>query len=210
MRDGWFRASGAGVFDVEARNYGDYFQTDWLAGCVIVMVLVAVFILIRPWGGRLFTVLLAGALVAAVLAYVAPMSVTQWNKQEALTSFRLQAEPYPFSEHYDTCGEASAHFGTGTSNPKVYSLFSSRTGGNLPLEWGCNRLELWEGWRKVKVIDLDPGGAAAADAIATFKSPDFMHIVSVKEGEPLAKTTFTVELQSGKKLTYSLAKLLVQ
>jgi hypothetical protein len=166
-------------------------------------VLVAVFILIRPWNGRLITVLVAGALVAAVVAYVAPLSVTQWNKQEALTAFRLRTETFPFSDHFYACGEASAHFGTGTPQAKEYSLFSSLTQGS-PTDSGCDRLELWEGWRRVRVINLATGQWAAEGITSGFET------VSVNEGAPLAKTTFTVQTQSGKKSTYSLAKLLAQ
>ena len=168
----------------------------------MIAVLVAVFILIRPWSGRLITELVAGALVAAVVAYVVPLSVTRWNKQEALTAFRLQTEPFPFSDHFYTCGEASAHFGTGTPQAKEYSLFSSTQGS--PTDSGCDRLELWEAWRRVKVIDLAAEQQAAEAITSGFET------VSVNEGAPVAKTTFTVQTHSGKKRTYSLAKLLAQ
>jgi Protein kinase domain len=198
---GWlFRPDGAGVFDGEARGSGDYFLSDWTAGCCVIALVAFVLLVIRPWWGRAGSLVVAAILAGAAIFGLMPYSEHQWSAQETITASKLRGTAYPFSEKYYTCGKASKPFGKSkviSGGPDVtYSLFSARDQGSSVD--GCNRLDFYQGWRRVKTINLKKG--QVIDDIGP-------ETISVSRGK-LADTVFTVTLSKGQKLKYTLPGLL--
>jgi hypothetical protein len=194
------RPDGPGVFDGEARGSGDYFLSDWTAGCVVIALAAFLFLVIRPWWGRVGSLVVAAILAGLPIFGLMPYSQQQWLAQEAITATKVRGTAYPFSEKYYTCGEASKPFGKSKiihGEPDViYSLFSSRDEGSSVD--GCNRLDFYEGWRRVKTINLKKGQIISHVGSDT---------ITVSHGS-LADTVFTIRLANGEKLRYTLARLL--
>lgn len=198
-RDTLLHPRNAAVFDPALRGVWRYGLADWAIGCAGVLALAALFILVRPWAGRVAHVVVAFLVLGVAVAGIGPYSRGQWAKQEAVTASRLRNEVYPFPAYEPTCGRASASFGTSPSQPGkpevTYTLFSTRSGTSKS---GCNSLELWEGWRQVKQVNLKAGQRIKLGQSA----------VSVTRGKPLKSTVFTVRLASGKTARYPLPQLL--
>ncbi|MEV6414974.1 protein kinase [Kribbella sp. NPDC051718] len=201
LRDRWPRREAAGVFESEARDAGAYFLTDWVTGCLVVAVLVAAFILVRPWRKRTSTLVVAAVLLGSTWWWGKPFVEQEWNRQEQATIRALRSTPYPFEKHYSSCGKASVTFTSKqvdrTKPDVVYTLFAANTRSNTAGR--CNMLEFYEGWRRAKTIVLPTGvyidGSISAPISATRRTAP-------------AKTMFTVRLEKSKKLSYSLPALL--
>lgn len=195
------RPTGSGVYRGELRSIGRYFLTDWTAGCVVVLLLAVAFVLLRPWTGRASRLVVAGLIGVVAVAVLLPYSVQEWGRQEAVTASRLRNTVYPLDGETTVCGQNTVALGKSQVEPgkpsisyTLYAVDPRRTFSD------CSRLELWAGWRRVKIINLAKGQAVSyrgSDAITTDKPP-----------WTLKKATFTVELTSGKKLKYPLAKML--
>jgi len=199
LRGRLFRPDGPGVFDGEARGSGDYFLSDWTAGCCVIALAAFVLLAVRPWWGRAGSLVVAAILAGAAIFGLMPYSEHEWSAQETITASKLRGTPFPFSERFYTCGEASKPFGKSKIIPGgpdvVYSLFSSRNEGSSVD--GCDRLDFYQGWRRVKTINLRKGqliNDSGSDSI------------TVSRGK-LADTVFTVKLSKGQRLKYTLSGL---
>lgn len=202
LRDHLFRPTGAKVFDTGARDAGKYFLTDWSAGCVVIVLLAAIFLLIRSWRGRVVSVITASAMIAGSWLWLVPQSKQLWQQEEAVTASRLRSTAFPFGDQFMTCGSAEKGFGhskVDSGDPKVlYTLFSAQS-KDSPVS-GCNKVVLYEGWRKVRSITFK--GKQQINS-GVLESP-----VTVNKAKTKSKTVFTVELTSGKKLRFPLTKLI--
>lgn len=200
VRDNVLHPRSAAVYDRSLRTAGRYFSADWSAGSVWILAGAVVFVLIRPWRGRLGTVITAALLGVALLAGAVPYSRAQWSRAEALTGSQLRNSVYPFASHYLTCGQASRSFGSSPVEPGkpevTYTLYSAHYANNNKTT--CDGLELWEGWHRLKQIPLAKG--------QTIKPGD--RGVSVTGKPTVESTVFTVRLASGKTARYPLAQLL--
>ncbi|WP_432874597.1 serine/threonine-protein kinase [Kribbella sp. CA-245084] len=201
LRGDWPRRDLADVFDVDARRTGAYFLTDWATGCLVVAVLVAAFILLRPWRQRVGMVVAAALGVGAAWYWGVPYVQQEWNKQERVTAELLKTTPYPFDDKYYSCGSATTTIervnAAGYIEVKAYSLFTARTKGST--SDACNLIEFYDGWRRVKTFNL-----RAPQYVPN--AGGFSSSVNVTQNTSLAKTVFTVETRS-KKLTYKLSDL---
>lgn len=73
------------LFDNSARSTGTYFLTDWTAGCALVLALLGLLLILRPWGLRVgFGVVGVLSLGAAVALGV--VSLNEWRDAEATTA----------------------------------------------------------------------------------------------------------------------------
>ncbi|MGN6301738.1 MAG: serine/threonine-protein kinase, partial [Angustibacter sp.] len=200
LRDTLGRDQMGRVFDTHARHAGEYFLSDWSAGCVVVGLLLAVFVLVRPWHHRRVNVALAIALVVGLLAVVVPFSRDHWKTAEMATGERLLSEPFPFSQWFYTCGSDSVEFPNPSGTTTTYALWSAKTQGSS-VE-GCDRLELYQGWKRVALVTLPASRALSGSG---FSSP-----ITASKGRTPGSSTFTVESAKGQKTKYTVSALAKQ
>lgn len=192
---GTSRAPGPGVFDTTARRKGNYFLTDWTLGCAVVGVVAVAYVLLRPWRGRAATLVTAGAAGAAIAAVLVPYSNRQWALAEAGTARTLITQPYPFNDHFYSCGSAAIRSKNGGTT-RIYTLFTGRTkGSNVN---GCNRFELFDGWRRIALVST----TGVIPPIEAFRS----HVES-QPGKTVGTSKFTVEYNNGKKQSWTIDQL---
>lgn len=174
-----------GVFDTSARSAGGYFSSNWQAGSSVVIVAAALFLLVRSWRGRTISVIIAIAAIVGACAWLIPMSVQNWDSAEAKTVHKLRTTDYPFASHYYTCGQAGVLVG---GHP--WTLFSAQVkGSNVN---GCNRLNLYHGWKPITSIDLKAGRLVSD--------------VSVHIGSRINTTFFRVTFENGGRRLIPLSK----
>ncbi|HEY3511041.1 protein kinase [Kribbella sp. NPDC051137] len=203
LRGSWPRRDSPAVYDFDARRGGAYFLTDWVTGCLLVGVLVAAFILLRPWRRRVAMVVVAALGLGAMWHWGVAYVQREWNKQELVTADILRSTPYPFDSKYYTCGSASMtaerRNADGHDETTAYSLFTARTKGST--SQACDRVEFWEGWHRVRTFTLRAPQYVDSNA--------FSGAVNVTQNTTVAKTVFTVQTRSGK-VTYKLPALLAR
>lgn len=164
LRDVLFHPATPSVFDKDARTDGAYFLADWLAGCVMLLILAGLLVSIGSWRRRLATASVATLTAALSLAILVPMSSEAWTDAEGQTTIALMTSPYPFSDHYLTCGSASHELSIEGSS-HLYQVHSSRNSGSGT----CNGVNVYDGWRKVGAVYLPPGEALSASSFEPFK-----------------------------------------
>lgn len=143
-----------GVYDLAARDDGRYFQADWFGGVGVLLVLAAVIVLIGSWRRRASTV--TAALVVGVFAgaVVLPASADRWTDAEWETLQVLASTSYPFGERWATCG--SRTFDVLGEDGGAYHHFQVWTARTVGADT-CNRLEVYDGWRKIGEVTLPAG-----------------------------------------------------
>ncbi|MEU4191534.1 protein kinase [Kribbella sp. NPDC026611] len=203
LRGRWPRYNYSAVYDVDARRAGAYFLSDWLSGCMVVAVLVAAYLVLRPWRQRVGTIVATALGLGAIWYWGVPYVQAQWQKQEDTTVALLSSTPYPFEDKYYTCGSATLTGrrinAAGYVESYSYSMFTGRTKGSTTQ--ACNLIEVYDGWQRIKRFDLRAKQYVDSN---TFSSP-----VTVTENRPPEKAVFTVQTRSGK-LTYKLSALLAR
>ncbi|WP_146087812.1 hypothetical protein [Rathayibacter sp. AY1D2] len=148
LRDSIFRVRDTEVFDVAARNDGDYFMTDWLSGCVVVMVITALIMLRPSWSRRVLPVA-TGALIASISALLlVPQAAALWSTAEAATVARLAAEAYPMAKSEDVCGSTGTTVTDATGVTHNYQMYAVA---------GCSKIEVFDGWTRVGQFSLPTG-----------------------------------------------------
>ena len=200
LRGRLFRSDLSGLFDPEVRDTGAYFLTDWTAGCVVILVGAAVLVVVRPWWHRAVSLVFAGIFGVGAVVGLAPYSQREWTAQERVSVATLRSTDYPFADRYYTCGGARVTYGTSKVLPGepgvVYTLFTAQVAGSNAN--GCDRVVFYQGWRRVRSIDLKKGQVTENST-----SP-----VTVSKKKKPGNTVFTVRLGSGKTLKYKVSDLL--
>ncbi|KQO98736.1 hypothetical protein [Leifsonia sp. Leaf264] len=150
------------VWDTEVREMGRYFPSDWLGGCVVILLLAAAIILIGRWTYRLTTVILAFAVVALTLAFVLPASTSAWESAEASSAVNLRTTAGP--DGAPSCGSGDPLILNNTdgdqalyqaSEVNVLTERKDILGGQEPDT--CGSIEIYEGWEHFTTVPLPDG-----------------------------------------------------
>lgn len=164
----------ATVFDGAVRKNGAYFMADWTGGCTVIAVIIAAFVLLRSWTGRSLTIIVALLVATGAIGVLRPFSMQRWAEAEARAASELKTTAFPFDSHFFSCGSAQVV----TQSNEPYSLFTTRLAGSSTTF--CNRVELYRGWRRIAVKNLDKGQNAGG--------------VTALPGKDLKTTTFEIQL----------------
>lgn len=156
-------ASDPGVYDERARGLGDHFLPDYLGGLAVVVALLAVFLLLRPWAFRLPSVILGWVLTVALFVILIPATMSQWDDAEAKTVASLRETSYPFAEDYIDCYSWDFDSENGASQRELWQVHLGRTRGT-DVE-GCNRINVYRGWIYVGGFDLGNGDTFTGDIV---------------------------------------------
>lgn len=155
LRDVFFRLRDPDVFDLQVRQDGAYFLTDWLTGCGVVVALAALLLVLRSWDSRVGAIVGAGLCVLIAIGLTAA-GVQLWHQSERASAAALRETAYPFDHHYYSCGSL-----TSDVNGHLWQVQSARI-ADTDVD-GCNRVAIFDGWRQVAQIDLPKGRLADMD-----------------------------------------------
>lgn len=164
LRDSLVRIREAGVFDVAARNDGDYFLSDWIAGCAVVLI-VAGLILIRPrWSRRVFPVIAGATFGFCAVLVLLPQANASWAAAEEATVRRLATEAYPMSDVADVCGSTETTLTDAAGAEHLYQMYAVG---------GCSSIEVFDGWTRIGSYSLPGGQQFAGTDLFGGSSTDF-------------------------------------
>lgn len=154
LRDSSFFKQGQGVFDTSVRDAGKYFLSDYLSGLLIPGVIVAAFLLLRPWVRRAMLVVVGLGLVVAILVTLG-IAKAKWLDNERLSAEVLFSGKYPFAaRHGDLClgGDAASKI----MNGRVVSAGLRNGQSTDPFASHCNKIDVYQGWTQVAEFELPP------------------------------------------------------
>lgn len=157
------------VYDERARGLGDHFLPDYLGGLAVVVAVLAVFLLVRPWAFRQPSVILGWVLAVALIAILIPTTMSQWDDAEAKTVASLRETSYPFAEEYIDCYSWDFDSENGASQRELWQVHLGRTRGT-DVD-GCNRINVYRGWIFVGSFDLGNGDTFTGDIVVNM--PDW-------------------------------------
>lgn len=117
-------------------------------GCAILLLLLGVFLIVRPWSLRIgFVVVGFIALGAGVL--LVSTSSSLWQTAEHNSVIALEETEYPFSDHYFSCGnETFAVKGT------IWQVYQARNSSSTTTTSGCNLIEVYRGWNAISTTRI--------------------------------------------------------
>lgn len=181
LRDMLARPRAFGVYDVDVREDGWYFLSDWLAGCVAIAIVAGVFLVVRPWSYRVGSVVTGFVVLALALFVMTPGSVNSWNEAEGRSVGALATTAFPFGDEYYTCGRGSFP----SEDGYLYQVHEARVAGSDTR--GCNRVVIYRGWERVQQVDI----------------PDFQEITDLEVSEV---GIVTIEFGDGQVLTFPITE----
>ncbi|MGW0036372.1 hypothetical protein [Gordonia sp. NPDC003376] len=144
MRRTALLAPSEAVYDGAVRGVFDAFVADYLAGVVVILALLAAFLLLRPWGGRVTTVIIGVVLLISTFV-VAGKASTAWASAEADAAEELRTTAFPFQERYKTCEVWTFHGENGLQQAELWQVYLTSTVSAS----GCNKIEVYRGWEFV-------------------------------------------------------------
>lgn len=159
LRDSFFRGS-EGVYDGAVRQDGSYFFSDWVMGCAVILFLLAFLLIIRPWSGRIGTVVWGFVLIAASASFLIPTSVHAWSNAEETSRIALSKTSYPFSEKKYSCGSETIL----ATDGNLWQVHQAQRAGSTSS--GCDRVAIYAGWMDKGRVDLAPGEIISKVSIA--------------------------------------------
>lgn len=151
------------VYDERARGLADHFLPDYLGGLAVVGVLLALYLLLRPWAFRASSVIVGWVLVAALLIVLLPTTVSKWNDAEAKTIASLRETSFPFQEEFHHCYSWDFDAENGASQRELWQVHLGSTLGTTVT--GCNRINIYRGWLYVGAFDLGNGDTFTGDIV---------------------------------------------
>lgn len=146
-RDTFFRTN-QGVFDTAVRKDGTYFLTDWSMGCAILLLLLGVFLIVRPWSLRVGFVVF-GFIAFGAGVFLMSSSASLWQSAERESAIALDETVYPFGSHYYTCG-----YKTLTVNGAIWQVHEAQNSTTAAATSGCNLVEVYRGWNMITIIRI--------------------------------------------------------
>jgi hypothetical protein len=178
FQDHLWLTTGPGVFDTSARTFWSHAPLLWGAGVlVILLALSAAWIFNPKWRGRYIAVI-SGILIGSItLVGVGPIIHNPWLTAERETAARLVKTPYPFSDHYYTCGSKST-----TIKDGLWQVYTTQIAGSKTSN--CNRLVFYKGWREMGHYDVRRGREVnTSPSIIARKTDPVSAVVKIKDTE---------------------------
>lgn len=157
LRDNALRPLSSTVYDTAIRTNGTYFLSDWLAGMCLLFVVLALFLILRPWSLRVGFVVVGFVALVVGAGVFGPVSAHLWNSDEGLSADRLETTAYPWSDTKFECDSESATFGG--------ALWQAHTARTQGLAGGCDRVVIYRGWEPVGWAQLKSGQTEAGITI---------------------------------------------
>ena len=149
------------VYDPQVRSIFGAFKADYVAGMVPIVLVLALFLLVRPWSRRTASVVAGWGLVGATIVLLT-VAMSSWDAAEFGEAAKLRETEYPFSSKYLTCGSWTFEAENGAAQTELWQVYLAQTVGTPG--WECNRVNVYRGWTFVGAIDLDQGDTFTGDA----------------------------------------------
>ncbi|KQQ05738.1 MULTISPECIES: hypothetical protein [unclassified Rathayibacter] len=145
-RDTFFRTNGL-LFDTRVRGDGDYFLSDWMMGCAIILLVVAAFLLLRPWSLRAASIVFGFTALAAAALWLIPASSAQWNAAEQVSYSKLTTTAYPWSVKGDIFSKVTYSCGSDQLEVEgaLWQVHTGQTSSSTGS--GCNMVAVYRGWQ---------------------------------------------------------------
>ncbi|QSE87068.1 hypothetical protein [Rhodococcus koreensis] len=157
------------IFDPEVRGIWDHFGPDYLAGLVVIAALLALFLLVRPWKFRTISIVIGWVVVAVTLFFLLPMTTSTWDAAEGKSLANLRETAFPFAERYYDCASWTFASENGAQQPELWQVHLGQLKG-ASVD-GCNKVDVYRGWRFVGTFVLDGGDTFTSEITVT--SPDW-------------------------------------
>ncbi|WP_288338252.1 hypothetical protein [uncultured Gordonia sp.] len=141
MRRTALLAPSEAVYDGAVRGVFDAFLADYLAGVVVILALLAAFLLLRPWHGRVIMVVIGAALLISTFVAAGKAS-TAWASAEADAAEKLRTTAFPFQKRYKTCEVWTFNGENGLQQAELWQVYLTSTVSAS----GCNKIEVYRGW----------------------------------------------------------------
>lgn len=155
MLDNFLIVSSALVYDPEARSFFWYLIAYWMAGTLVIVSGLGVFLLInrRTVPGQI------GRVTGIALLIVALVSTKgigwYWDWIESSTADTLRTTAFPFDDKYKMCRSLEALVPSEYGDDVLWQAYASRS-QSASVD-GCNRVTIYEGWERKGAFTLDEG-----------------------------------------------------
>lgn len=171
LRDSLLLSQDPNVFDVSVRDGGRYFLSDYLSGLLLPGVIVAAFLLLRPWPHRTGFAVIGLGLVVSLLITLS-MASGLWAANENQSAETLRVGKFPYQEKF-----ASPCF-NGRDFSVVINGQTVSVGVRVVAEDSqppafidyCNLISVYRGWRQISQFLL--AGASWAESAFFYSGPE--------------------------------------